>query len=125
MTTRKVSFNITLSHVCSFVGCTWHAFFRLSPTLYSEPTHCEASCGGNGKSQIDNRTLFLNSFLVMSGRSDRDRGPRNPERDEVMRESWHIEARCPDIIVNVGLDPASGRGRPCPRRGILVRRRLP
>jgi hypothetical protein len=64
------------------------------------------------------------SVRTAEGR-DRTGGARDPERDEVVRQGGDGEARRPDVVVGCCLPPATARRRPCPRRGILVRRRVP
>jgi hypothetical protein len=61
----------------------------------------------------------------MAERRDRAGHARDPERDEVVRESGHGEARGPDIVGGSGLQPAAARRRPCLGRGVMVRRGVP
>ncbi|XP_062184270.1 uncharacterized protein LOC133888142 isoform X3 [Phragmites australis] len=57
--------------------------------------------------------------------TDRASCPRNPQRDEGVRESEDGEARDPDLVGGLSLQKAAARRRPCTGRGLLVRRRVP
>lgn len=58
--------------------------------------------------------------------SDRGRCARDPERDEVVRESRDGEAGDPDVVGRRCVEAAAaGRRRARAGRGVLVRRRLP
>lgn len=62
----------------------------------------------------------------MAERDSPRRRRGHTERDEVVRESRHGEARDPDVVDGRRLQPAAaGRRRPCPRRVVLVRHRVP
>lgn len=61
----------------------------------------------------------------MTERTGGSRCTRHSERDEVVRESRHGEARDPHIVGARRLRQAAARRRPCPGRGFLVRRRVP
>lgn len=63
--------------------------------------------------------------MVMTERTGGSRCTRHSERDEVVRESRHGEARDPHIVGARRLRQAAARRRPCPRRVVMVRRRLP
>ncbi|KAL5650466.1 hypothetical protein ACJX0J_041275, partial [Zea mays] len=60
-------------------------------------------------------------------RADGARRPRHSERDEVVRQVRHGEARGPDLVDGRRLQQAAGKRRARARagRGVLVRHRLP
>jgi hypothetical protein len=70
--------------------------------------------------------LKLKASRLMAGRNDRAGRQGNSERDAVVREGAHGEARGPDLVGGRGHhQAAAARRRARAGRGVLVRRRVP
>uniref|UniRef100_A0A0E0DIR4 NAD-dependent epimerase/dehydratase domain-containing protein n=1 Tax=Oryza meridionalis TaxID=40149 RepID=A0A0E0DIR4_9ORYZ len=83
--------------------------------------------GGNGYiasaliKMLLQKGYAVNTTVRNPERTGRSRCARNPERDEVVRESRHGEARDPDIVGGGRLPAAAARRRrPCPGPGRVV-----